>query len=69
MPFSYTNKTVPNFTSKHNKKLWPTFMLYAMFQKEHHKSTGAKVARKMMIKLTPDNLFLLQRIAIKMCLD
>jgi len=56
VPFSFTNKTNPNFTSKHNQNLniqLLCFALYIKCQKEYCKSTSAKAAHTMLIELIP----------------
>jgi len=42
--YDTTNKTVPKFTSEHNKKLHPTFTLWVI------KISGNLLAQKLLIK-------------------
>ncbi len=57
LPFRFTNKNMPNFTSTHGKKILSTLMLFTMRQQDWHQTTGVKGACRMLIKLSPRGQF------------
>ena len=58
VPFSFTNRILPNSASAQNKRLYPTFTPYALccIPKKEHTNTVSKTAHKMLVKLTHERL-------------